>query len=198
LAVGGAHLRARIAMVVVLVAVGAGLISVAGGEADDRLIDPVVDRASTILSPGEVARENSYDDRKRETEIAWNTARSNPLLGVGVGAPFGVYFYEQAAAGTYVLTEQRFLHNQYLYLLLIGGVFGAAAFLAFLITPLSMALRRSPREPLVTAAGIGIVVIMMSAVVAIYFAAANMTPVLALLAGYIVADHDSGPEVVKP
>jgi O-antigen ligase len=90
----------------------------------------------------------------------------------------------------YILVPQLFLHNQYLYLVLIAGVPGLIAFLFFLLTPLVAVVRRVPRDPAITACGVGIAAIMLSAVVAIYFTVENMTAVLGLLTGVIIADRD--------
>ena len=186
---GGPQLRGRFAIAIALLAAGGVLISAVGGAGEERLVDPVVERASTILSPNDVSQESSYEDRAQETDIAWDVARENALIGVGAGAPFGVYVYERIGTDTYVRTAQHFLHNQYLYLLLISGAIGLAAFITFLATPLLTAVRRVPRDPAIIGCAVGIAMIMMSAVVAIYFSVENMTPVLALLAGFIVADR---------
>ena len=50
--------------------------------------------------------------------------------------------------------------------------------------------RRAPIDPAITACGVGIAMIMISSVVAIYFSVEDMTAVLGLLAGVIVADLD--------
>lgn len=195
LLVAGPRVRGRFAIAIAIGVTGIAAITAIGGSGEDRLLDPVVTRASTILSPGEVTRESSLQDRQDETSLAWEFARDNPALGVGAGAPFGVYTYERAGTYSLVRTPQLFLHNQYLYLVLVSGVGGLIAFLGFLGTPLLTAARRSPRDPTLTACAVGIAMIMVSSVVAIYFTVENMTTVLALLAGIIVADAvDEAPE----
>ncbi|HYH62977.1 MAG TPA: O-antigen ligase family protein [Solirubrobacterales bacterium] len=188
LVVGGPQIRGRFVIAIVMVATGLAVITVVGRSGEDRLLEPVVERASTIFAPGDIAQENSLQDRENENALAWEVAKDNLALGVGVGAPLGVYTYEQSGSYTYVRTPQLFLHNQYLYLLLAGGVGALAAFLAFLLWPLAAAYRRASTDPAIAACGVGIAMIMMSSVVAIYFTSESMTAVLALLAGVIVAD----------
>jgi hypothetical protein len=69
---------------------------------------------------------------------------------------------------------------------------GLIAFLVFLIAPIRDAFERRPRDPAITACGIGLVLIMISALIAIYFTVEDMTAILGLLAGVIVADRE-GP-----
>lgn len=198
LVVGGPRVRGRFGIAIAMVVAGFAVITVVGGSGEDRLLEPVVERASTILSPGDITRENSLQDRENETALAWEVAKSNLTLGVGVGAPLGVYTYDLAGSYTYVRTPQLFLHNQYLYLLLAGGVGALFTFLAFLFGPLVAAYRRASTDPTIAACGIGIAMIMMSSVVAIYFTAESMTAVLGLLAGVIVADARETAEATIP
>jgi O-antigen ligase len=101
---------------------------------------------------------------------------------------------EPVDTGSFIIgstsVPQLFLHNQYLYLLLISGVPGLAAFLLFLGLPIAQAVRRTPRDPAITSLAVGIAMIMISSVVAIYFTVDDMTAVLGLLAGVIVADAE--------
>lgn len=188
--VGGPALRGRFVLAIAVIAAGLSVVTLAGGSEEGRLLEPLVQRASTILNPGEVTRESSLRDRGAETSTAWRVASDNALLGVGAGAPFGLYTSEMIGPDSYVKTPQLFLHNQYLYLLLVGGIGGLVSFIAFLVIPLIAALRRHPRDVSVTACGVGIAMIMMSAVVAIYFSVEDMTVVLALLTGVIIADGE--------
>jgi hypothetical protein len=73
---------------------------------------------------------------------------------------------------------------------LISGIPGLIAFVLFLGLSVTTAWRRTPRDPAVAALGIGIALIMVSAVVAIYFTVIDMTAVLGLLTGVIVADSE--------
>lgn len=188
---GGTVVRGRLATVVAVVVAGIGLLVLFGSStASNRVLTPVLQRGATILDPGSVTKEASFRDRAEETEAAWETSRENLLLGVGVGAPFGLLVIQQIGPHSFELTPQLFLHNQYLYLLLIAGIPGLLAFLAFLGVPLIHAFRREPRDPGILACGVGIAIIMISSVVAIYFTVEDMTVVLALLAGVLVADAE--------
>ena len=191
---GGPFVRNRIAGSVAMVV--AGLVAVivfSSSASSDQVIAPVLRRGETILNPSKTAGENSLQDRAKETRIAWKTARENPLLGVGAGASFGVISKHPVTSGSIfvgVATEpQLFLHNQYIYLILIAGVPGLIAFLWFLLSSVAFALRRSPRDLAILACGVGITLIMISSVVAIYFTVENMTTMLGLLCGVIVTDR---------
>jgi len=189
--VGGTIVRTRLATGLAVVIAGIGLLVVFGSSStSNRVVSPVVSRGATIFEPEEVTREASFRDRVEETEAAWKTARENLLLGVGVGAPFGLLVVHPIGPHSFELTPQLFLHNQYLYLLLIAGIPGLLAFVAFLGIPLVQSFRRRPRDPAIAACGVGIALIMISAVVAIYFAVEDMTAILGLLAGVLVADAE--------
>lgn len=192
-AFGGTFLRGRLAAGVgVVIALVAVVVIFGGPTTNSKVVQPVVERGSTLLSPGKTSKESSLTERERETTVALKTAQANPVIGVGAGSPFGMMTRETNSSSFtgYVLIPQLFLHNQYLYLVLISGIPGLIAFLLFLLTPIVSALRRVPRDPAIAACGIGIAMIMLSAVVAIYFTVENMTAVLGLLTGVIVADRE--------
>ncbi len=191
--IGGTVVRSRIVAATAVALAGFALLAVFGSSSSsDRIVEPVVQRGATIFNPGKTAKEDSLKDRARESDQAWATARQNPLFGVGAGASFGVIINEPIDTGSFIIgfvpVPQLFLHNQYLYLLLISGLPGLIAFLVFLGSPLIHAMRRIPRDPSIAALGVGIVLIMISSVVAIYFTVENMTVVIGLLTGCIVAD----------
>lgn len=192
-AFGGTFLRSRLAGGVgAAIALVAIVVIFGGPTTDSKVVQPVVERGSTLLSPGKTSKESSLTEREKETKVALKTAKANPVLGVGAGSPFGMLTKETnpSTLTGYVLVPQLFLHNQYLYLVLIAGVPGLFAFLFFLLTPVIAAARRAPRDPAITACGVGIAMIMVSAVVAIYFTVENMTAVLGLLSGVIIADRE--------
>jgi O-antigen ligase len=187
--VGGPLVRNRLVAVVAVAVAGIALfVGFGNSAANNEVVAPVVQRGATILNPTEVTRESSLSERAQETSIAWRTARENLLLGVGVGAPFGLLSTNQIGPHSFERTPRLFLHNQYLYLLLIAGIPGLLAFLCFLGVPLADALRRVPRDPAIAACGVAIGLIMISSVVAIYFSVEDMTAVLGLLTGVLVAD----------
>ncbi len=194
-AFGGQFIRGRLATAVgTIVALLAALVIFGGSTTNGKLVEPVLKRGETIFNPSKTSQEASVTERERETSVAWKTVQSHPLLGVGAGASYGMLITQSVGSKSlivgYVQIPQLFLHNQYLYLILISGVGGLIAFVIFLGTPMLAALRREPRDPAIVACGVAIAMIMLSAVVAIYFTAENMTTVLGLLTGVIIADRE--------
>ncbi len=190
---GGNLVRNRLAIGIVLAIGGiALLLAVGGSDTQSHVIQPIVKRGETLLSPSKTSQENSLQSRDLETSKAWGVAQDNLLTGVGAGVPFGVFIYEPVMVSGITIgiqaIPQLFLHNQYLYLILISGLPGLIAFLVFLGVPLYKALTRRPRDPFITSLGVGLALIMISAVVAIYFTSVDMTAMLGLLTGVIMAD----------
>lgn len=188
---GGAFVRGKLVVAGIVSMAAIALLASIGSATDSRLVEPVVQRGATIFNPTEVSQSGSISDRQEETSVAWETAKDHPLLGVGAGVDFGVSSLDYLGPNSIVVTPQLFLHNQYLYLLLIAGVPGLIAFLIFLGAPMVRAFGRTPRDPLVTACGVGIAMIMISSVVAIYFTVEDMTVALGLLTGVIIADAET-------
>lgn len=187
---GGPMVRARLTSAVAVGIAGIVLLASVGSTTESRVLDPVVKRGATLFNPRQVSNESSLTDREQETRIAWATAKRNLVLGVGPGVEFGVANLEFVGPRSVILEPQLFLHNQYLYLLLIGGVPGLAAFLLFLGIPVVRSFTRLPRDPAILACGVGIAMIMVSSIVAIYFSVEDMTAVLGLLTGTIAADSE--------
>lgn len=200
---GGTMVRNRLAVGAVVAVAGVTVLMVFGSSAtNEAVVQPIVKRGSTLLSPSKTSKESSLQDRAEETEAAWATAEDNLVLGVGAGVPFGVYLRQPIGSGSLfygiATTPQLFIHNQYLYLVLIAGVPGLIAFLVFLGVPVLRAVRRTPRDPAIAACGVGLLLIMISSVVAIYLTTDDWTPLLALLAGAIVADSEGAAEAGEP
>lgn len=192
---GGAFLRGRLIAVVAGLVAGVFAILVFGSaNTTDKVVEPVIQRGATLFNLSKTKQEGSVTEREQETEVAWTTAKENPLLGVGAGASFGMLSRQRVGSESLITGEilipQLFLHNQYLYLVLVSGVFGFVAFLIFLGAPVVYALRRVPNDPAIAACGVGIAIIMISAVVAIYFSVESWTAMLGLLTGVIVADRE--------
>ncbi len=190
--VGGPFVRNRLSAALAVSLAGVVLLATLGSATDNRVLEPVVKRGSTLFNPRKVQQSSSLADRGKETRVAWPKAQHHLLIGIGSGVDFGVYNLDFVGPHSVKVEPQLFLHNQYLYLLLICGVPGLAAFLLFLLIPVARAFRRVPVDPAITACGVGIAMIMMSSIVAIYFSVEDMTTVLGLLAGVIVADYE-GP-----
>ncbi|HEY5816241.1 MAG TPA: O-antigen ligase family protein [Solirubrobacterales bacterium] len=190
--VGGPFVRNRLTAAIAVSIAGVALLASFGSATDSPVLEPVVKRGSTLFNPRKVQQSNSLTNRSQETRVAWPKAQRHALTGIGPGVDFGVYNYDFVGPHSVKVETQLFLHNQYLYLLLICGVPGLAAFLLFLSIAVARAFRRVPVDPAITACGVGIAMIMISSIVAIYFSVEDMTTVLGLLAGVIVADSE-GP-----
>jgi O-antigen ligase len=188
--VGGPFVRNRLTIALIASVAAIALLATFGSATESRVLDPVVKRGSTLFNPGKVEASNSLSDRQRENRIALPKAQENAVIGIGPGVNFGVYNFEFAGPHSIQVETQLFLHNQYLYLFLICGLPGLIAFLAFLLIPVLRSFRRKPTDPAITACGVGIAMIMISSIVAIYFSVEDMTAILGLLAGVIVADYE--------
>jgi len=188
---GGPFVRSRLTAALAVSVAAIVLLVSFGSATDSRVLEPVVQRGSTLFNPRGVEASSSLTDRERETDVAWPVAQRNPLLGIGPGVEFGVFNFEFVGPHSIKVEPQLFVHNQYLYLLLISGIPGLIAFLFFLGIPIVRAFGRTPIDPSVIACGVGIAMIMASSIVAIYFSVEDMTAVLALLAGTIVADFEN-------
>ncbi len=200
---GGALVRNRMAAGAGVIVAGVAILIVFGASStSNSVVQPILKRGSTILNPGQTEKESSLQDRSRETEEAASTAKDNLLIGVGPGTPFGVDLQEPVFAGNFVIGKvvvpQLFLHNQYLYLVIIAGIPGLIFFLVFLGVPALHSVRRFPRDPPIAACGIGIALIMISSFVAIYFSVEDMTAVLGLLTGVLVADAEGPAAAGEP
>jgi O-antigen ligase len=194
LLLGGGGVRRPFAFGVMAVATTVAAIALLGVEVNSgSALEPIVERGQTLLDPETASRERSLQDRLGETDRAWDAFVEQPITGVGPGAPFGVLVEQQNR-----LIPQLYLHNQYLYLLVMGGVFALLAFLVFLLGALSRAHRRL-HDPLVLACAVGIGMIMLSAFVMISFADANMATALALVTAAVVAgSRAAGPAEPEP
>jgi O-antigen ligase len=185
LLLGGVRVRRPFTIaggVAALVVAGALLAGV--GVSKSSPVEPIIQRGTTLFSPQAVAQENSLEDRGRETAQAWKVIRRHPLQGVGPGAPFGVQYSERQADGSYEPAVQLFLHNQYLYLMLIAGVPGLLAFLWFVGSILHRGVRlRSDPDGL--AWTIGFAEILISAFVMIALSTEDMLTAVVLLAAAI-------------
>jgi O-antigen ligase len=190
--IGGPFVRSRLGAAIAVSLGAIVLLASFGSATDSRVLEPVVQRGSTLFNPRKVQQSSSLTDRDREQRVAWPAAQRHLVTGIGPGVDFGVYNFDFVGPHSVKVEPQLFLHNQYLYLLLICGIPGLLAFLLFLGIPIARSFRRVPIDPAVTACGVGIAMIMISSIVAIYFSVEDMTTVLGLLAGVIVADFE-GP-----
>jgi O-antigen ligase len=152
-------------------------------------LEPVVERAATLLDPQQLAQERSLRARAAETTTAWRTFLRNPVLGVGPGTDFGVRFGVTTRTGVPTNTTQRFLHNQWLWLLLIGGIPALVAFVAFMAAVLARAWAPATRTLSQTALGIGLAITAVSSFVMISLSVTEFCLAIGLVAGVIVNAH---------
>jgi O-antigen ligase len=195
MAVGTVRFRKQVVFGMLVLLTAITFFVLVGGTAGNETIEPVIERGQTLVNPGKTSKESSLQSRALETKIAWGEVKKHPLLGVGPGAPFGVYLLEgvrgrDGAVIGYHHQPQLFLHNQYIYLILIAGIPGLIAFILFLGSAVVRAIRRRPKDLAIVACGVGVGMIMVSSFVAIYFSVVDMTVVLGLLTGVIVASAE--------
>jgi O-antigen ligase len=166
------------------------MFNVVGSSGAAQGIEPIVERAASVLTPQQLGEESSLRDRAEETAQAWRTVQAHPLVGVGAGADFGVRFNHQEATGVWVNTVQRFLHDQWLWLLLIGGLPALVAYVAFIATILGRAWSRATRTPVLVALGTGVAIVMLSAFVMPYLGVKEFCLALGVVAAVITRMHE--------
>jgi O-antigen ligase len=111
----------------VVVAVGATAFTLAGNGALGSTPKAITLRIQSIGSD-KVLDENSYLDRRTETILARQTLSQHPVLGVGLGQPYGaVRRVYDPVTGRRSLEPRRFIHNSYLGLWLWAGLPGLLA-----------------------------------------------------------------------
>ena len=179
----GPQVRRRLIGTIAAVGIAIALVATQGGS--DSRLEPLVERGASLGDPESLQAESSLQSREIETEVAWDVARDNPIVGIGPGVDFGVSFFEVTAGGVWARVSQLFLHNQYLYLMLIAGLPALLAFMAFLLASLRCAWSWRTRTPETAAWGVGLASIMLSSIVAIYFSASEMIFAICLLTAAI-------------
>lgn len=192
LLVAGPRPRARVLVSLVTMAASIALLVLVPQTTEPalRVVEPLVERGETLLNPRRVAREASLQDRARENRAGWESVRQRPLLGVAPGVSWGLYMVDRSGSVP-VAVPQLFLHNQYLYLLVITGVPGLVLFAAFLISGLRAGLS-PPRRPLDRAMlAIGVVGLALTAFVMLSLTYPSYLLALMLLIGAIVVLSES-------
>jgi O-antigen ligase len=186
----GVRIRHRLLTSIAVAVTAVALTFTLVGSRSSVQLDPILARATTVLTPSQVGEESSLRDRARETSQAWQTIKQHPVFGVGPGADFGVRFNHEDSTGLWVNTVQLFLHDQWLWLMLIGGVPAMLAFLTFLGLVLSKAWGRRSRTLSQLALGTGIAMVMLSAFVMPYLGLHEFALMLGIVAAVIVRSHE--------
>jgi hypothetical protein len=197
LALSGRRVRHRLLGGIALAAAVVLMLTVVGNTGRAAQLEPIVARAATVLTPQQIGEESSLRARKQETAQAWRNVRARPLTGVGIGADFGVRFNHDQGNGTWVPAVQRFLHDQWVWLLLIGGVPGLMAFVTFVGTVLHRAWAPHSRTPSGAALGTGVATVMLSALVMPYLGVEEFCLAVGVVAGVIVGGHEIAKEMVN-
>lgn len=187
LLLGGSQVRWRLSSGLAVTGVAIAWFLGAGPTVErESLVYPLVERSTTLLE-ADASKDASLRDRQRENVFALETLRDNAIFGIGVGTPYGAFTSFKAPSGRFTRVPRRFVHNQYLYLALVGGVPALLAFLVFLGAVLTGAVRAFGTDLTVVACGIGVAALMLSAVVMLSFSVYNLLMALGLLCGSIVA-----------
>jgi O-antigen ligase len=149
-------------------------------------LKPIAARASTILDPQAVRTSSSASDRDYEDKEGWATAKHHLVIGIGPGVFYGATIGTPLGNGFESVAPRLFLQNQYLYLLLITGIPGVAAFTLFLLVSVRNAfLRGVPIESRML--GIGVLALALTAIVMLSFTDDSYLTALALVTGAIAA-----------
>jgi O-antigen ligase len=187
LAIGGPQVRHRMVATIAALAIGIALIVSFGFNIEEgSRLEPIVERGTTLFDPEAVGQERSLTHRAEENDLALKAARDNLLFGIGPGTNFGQTFGESRTDGTIRIVNQNFVHNQYIYLLMIGGIPLLVAFVVFVASVLGTVIRRR-RDPVVLSCAVGLFMVMVSGVVMISFSSFEMVGALALVAGVLTA-----------
>lgn len=187
LLVTGPRVRGRIVAGIVVLGAGISLFLLVPPtqEPTAKALNPVVQRGATLFT-GNVAEEQSLQDRSNETAFAWRVAQRHLAFGVAPGVSWGLYD-TSFQNGTVVVEPQLFLHNQYLYLLLIAGIPGALFFVAFLVGAVVRGLSGGRSRPELAMLGIGLLTLMVTAAVMLSLSSEEYILAIALVAGSIFA-----------
>jgi O-antigen ligase len=197
LVAGGRQFRGRVVGALAIGAAAIALVVFSGPQSSERSpLTPLAKRATTLLHPRETAGEQSLRDRGAESTLAWRAVKHHLGSGIGAGVPWGTYGVQDLSPTLSVRTPQLYLHNQYLYLIVIGGIPALAALLGFFALVLRDCWRRRG-DVVVIACGAGLMMVIVSSWVMISLSVRNWTLAIALACGAIAA-LAAGPAAVGP
>ena len=138
--------------VLVFVVAGAGLFGATG--------EALAQRVSSVVT-GSALNEDSLADRLHEDTAAMVTLREEPLLGTGLGVPYGgvIVSFDNLLGSTEV-DVRPWIHNQYLRVWLLMGGFGLFSFGLMFVRVTAAVTRcwslRAPGTAVVVAGGLGL------------------------------------------
>ena len=129
---------------------------------------PFYQRATSLFHTQSLSENETVTQRLYENTVGWRTAQHHLLLGVGPAVPFGVTGLDFTLRKP-ILVQQLWVHNQYLYVVLLTGLLGLAAFLLPFVIGIVRAVRWSDRDPLPMACATGLIGILFSGITMISF-----------------------------
>lgn len=188
LQIGGHVTRARVVTSIAILGAAISLLVLVPQTSGPtlRAVQPLVERGQTLLDPSRASQEDSLKDRQRENRAGWASAKENLALGIGPGVSWGLYAIDLSRPSPSV-NPQLFLHNQYLYLLVITGLPGLLLFLAFLVRSLRDGFMLPREPPEIAMLAIGMVTLALTAFVMLSLTYPSYLLALMLLAGGIAA-----------
>jgi O-antigen ligase len=183
LVIGGAPTRQRLLTSLVIAASAISVLLLLGPQASGpgSRLEPIVKRGETLLSPSKEAGDTSLQDRASETDAAWSSLHGHFITGLGAGASYGATYTANLGGGRYERSDRLFIHNQYLYLWVAGGIFALLAFLGFVLATLGR-FWKTRRDPAMAGLFVGLAMVMVSAVVMMAFIDPGFMTLFALIA----------------
>lgn len=152
--------RGLVKRLIVAAAGGALVLGLAGAGALGSTGTALADRVFSVFS-GKALAEDSLADRERENNAAMATLRESPLMGTGVGVPYGGEIVSYDNLHDRPVVEARpWIHNQYLRMWLWFGGFGLLMIGLLMVRVASVVvhswLRRTPATVAIVAFGLGL------------------------------------------
>ncbi|GAB3911596.1 hypothetical protein GCM10029964_117900 [Kibdelosporangium lantanae] len=145
--------RGLAALLLGTLALGLAGVGVFGGTGD-----ALAGRVTSVIT-GNALAEDSLADRQRENVAALDTLRRHPVMGTGVGVPYGgeIVSYDNLHDRTEV-EARPWIHNQYLRMWLWFGLFGLLMVGLLMVRVAAVVVHSwySPGAVVVVALGLGL------------------------------------------
>lgn len=150
--------RGVVKRLVAAMLLGTLALGLAGAGAFGATGEALAGRVTSVLT-GNALAEDSLADRQRENVAALDTLRRHPVMGTGVGVPYGgeIVSYDNLHDRTEV-EARPWIHNQYLRMWLWFGLFGLVAVGLLMVRVASVVVHswRTHAAVLVVALGLGL------------------------------------------